>query len=291
MVGDVCVDVIVRPAGVVRAGSDTDATIRVTGGGAGANIAAWLATLGVPVTLVARVGDDEAGAAQRAALERYGVRCAFAVDPAAPTGAIVSMVDGGTGERTMLADRGANLLLHPEDLPVPPAGAHLHLSGYALLHPGPRPAGLAALAMARAAGLTVSVDPASAAPLADTGAAAFLSWTAGADLLLPNDAEAAVLSGHADPRAAAAALAGHYGAVAVTLGAGGALWASGDTVAHVRAEPVAEVIDSTGAGDAFGAGLLAAWLTGTTGRDALRHGIRTATEAVTTLGAAPHGAS
>jgi len=307
VVGDVCVDVIARSHGPLHPGSDTDASIRVTGGGAGGNIAAWLATLGVPVTLVARVGDDAAGVAQAAELRGYGVRCAFTIDPTAPTGAVVSLVSAN--DRTMLADRGANLGLAPADLPVfppgppgppgppvfpsgppGPPGAHLHLSGYTLLHPGPRPAGLAALRAARAAGATVSVDPASAAPLATVGAAAFLAWTAGADLLLPNEAEAAVLAGTPDPRAAALSLARHYGAVALTLGPGGALWAADGEVTHVPAVPVDAaqvVIDPTGAGDAFGAGLLAAWLTGSTGAAALRRGVETAATAVTRLGARP----
>lgn len=287
VVGDVCVDVVARPHGRPRLGTDTAADIRLTGGGAGANVAAWLAVLGVPVTLVARVGDDAAGTGQAAELRGYGVRCVFAVDPEAPTGTIVSMVDG-TGERTMLADRGANLRLHTADLPAAlPPGGHLHLSGYTLLHPGPRAAGLAALALAADAGLTVSVDPASAGPLADAGAAAFIGWTSGADLLLPNAAEAAVLTGHRDPLAAAAALAGSYRAVALTMGAGGALWADGGEPALVPAAPVGEVLDSTGAGDAFGAGLLAAWLAGASGPDAVRAGVHTAGLAVTQLGARP----
>jgi ribokinase len=287
VVGDVCVDVVARPVRAVRAGTDTEAAIRVTGGGAGANVAAWLATLGVPVTLVARVGDDPSGRAQAAELAALGVRCAFAVDAHAPTGTIVSLVDP-TGERAMLADRGANLGLRPADLPAAlPSGAHLHLSGYTLLHPGPRDAGLAAIAMARAAGLTISVDPASVAPLAATGAADFLHWTGGADLLLPNESEAALLSGHPDPDTAATALAARYGAVALTLGPHGALLTDAGHLVRVAAEPVAEVVDSTGAGDAFSAGLLSAWLAGTHGTAALHAGTRTAARAITHLGARP----
>ncbi len=83
------------------------------------------------------------------------------------------------------------------------------------------------LAAARAAGLPVSVDPSSAAPLRRAGAAAFLGWIAGAALLLPNRDEAAALSGHADPERAARALAAHAREVVVKLGAEGALWTDG----------------------------------------------------------------
>jgi len=134
--------------------------------------------------------------------------------------------------------------------------------------------------------MTTSVDPASAAPLDAVGAAAFLDWTGGADLLMPNLAEATVLSGHTDSRAAAGWLARRYGAVAVTLGRDGALWAEGRTVVQVPAVEV-HAVDSTGAGDAFGAGLLAAWLGGADGQAALRHGVQIAASAVGRLGARP----
>jgi len=291
VVGDVCVDVIARAAQPHNLGSDTDAEIRIAGGGSGGNLAAWLARLGVPVTLVARVGGDNAGRAQAAELSSYGVRCAFTVDPDAATGTVVVLV-GPDGERTMLCDRGANLRLSTADLPAElPSGGHLHLSGYPLLHPGPRAAGLAALRRAAAAGLTTSVDPASVAPLRATGVEAFLAWTRGVDLLLPNLPEAQLLSGHRDPVRAARALARRCAAVAVTLGADGALWASGGDAVHVPAvhlpaEP-AGLLDSTGAGDAFAAGLLAAWLRGADGPSAVRSGVAVAATAVSRLGARP----
>ena len=105
--------------------------------------------------------------------------------PGVPTGTIISLVEPG-GERSMLADRGANLALRPGDVPVPPSGGHLHVSGYTLLDDGPRRAGLAALAAAREAGCTVSVDPASTGPLIAYGVDRWLADTAGATVLLPN---------------------------------------------------------------------------------------------------------
>ena len=61
VVGDVGLDVLVRPkAGVVR-GGDTPSDVRILPGGAGGNTAAWLASAGAPVALVSRVGDDDAG--------------------------------------------------------------------------------------------------------------------------------------------------------------------------------------------------------------------------------------
>src|SRR4029079_18059373 len=98
-------------------------------------------------------------------------------------------------ERTMLADRGANLLLTPADvdaaLESAPDAAHLHLSGYVLLDPASAPAGRHALAAARARGLSTSVDAASAGPL--RRAPDLLSWVRGVDVLFANLAEALVL--------------------------------------------------------------------------------------------------
>ncbi|QEC49046.1 hypothetical protein FSW04_16680 [Baekduia soli] len=291
VVGDVMVDVVALPdAWPPEPGTDTPARVRWAGGGAAANVAAWLADGGVPVVLVARVGDDVAGRAAVAELREAGVDVRATATPQRPTGTCVVLV-GGDAERTMLTDRGANLALSPADLPgeALTAGGHLHLSGYVLLDAGGRAAGLAALARARAAGMTTSVDPASAGPLAACGAEAALAWLAGADLLLPNLDEARVLTGEAEPEAAARALAAATGAaeVVVTLGAAGALWTDGRSVQRCAAPPAA-VLDSTGAGDAFAAGWLAARRAGREPARALRAGCATGARAVAHLGAHPY---
>ncbi len=170
----------------------------------------------------------------------------------------MSLVEPG-GQHSMLADRGANLSLEPDDVPAVPPGGHVHLSGYTLLDPGPRAAGLAALSAAVAAGCTVSVDPASTGPLGRYGVQRWLEDTASATVLLPNADEARLLTGCGDVADAARALAGRHSVVAVSLGADGAVWASGDALVHRPAHPT-DVVDTTGAGDAFAAGLLAAWL-------------------------------
>ena len=260
VVGDLATDVVAVLSGEPAPGSDRPATIRSRGGGAGANVAAHLAVLGVPVVLAGCVGDDAAGTALVAELRAAGVRTAVRTVPGAASGTIVSLVEPD-GQRSMLADRGANLDLRADDVPPPGPGGHLHLSGYTLLHERPRAAGLAALAAARAAGCTVSVDPASTGPLTASGVERWRADTAGIDLLVPNADEARLLSGCADVTEAARALAGRHRAVAVTLGADGALWAAGSTLVHRPAHP-ADVVDTTGAGDAFTAGLLSVWLTG-----------------------------
>jgi sugar/nucleoside kinase (ribokinase family) len=256
--GDVATDVVVLLSGEPAPGSDRPAAITTRGGGAGANVAAHLAALGTPVLLAGCVGDDDAGATLAADLAAAGVALALRTVRGAATGTIVSLVEPD-GSRSMLADRGANRALRAGDVPVPTAAGHLHLSGYVLLDPDSRAAGLAAMEEAVDAGCTVSLDPASIRPLTRYGVDRWLADTAAATLLLPNAEEARLLTGCADVAAAAVALADRHRVVAVSLGGDGALWASGRELVHRPAHPTT-VVDTTGAGDAFAAGLLAAWV-------------------------------
>ena len=258
VVGDVATDVVVVLSGEPAPGSDRPASITTRGGGAGGNVAAHLAQLGTPPQLVGCVGDDPAGLGLADELAATGVRLALRTVPGVSTGTVVCLVETD-GQRSMLSDRGANLELAPGDVTLPGRGGHLHLSGYTLLDPRPRTAGLTALRAASAAGCTISVDPASTEPLRHYGVDRFLADTEVATLLLPNEDEARLLAGCADVEGAARALAERYRIVVVKLGADGALWATRDMLVHRPAHP-ATVVDTTGAGDAFAAGLLSVWL-------------------------------
>jgi sugar/nucleoside kinase (ribokinase family) len=273
VVGDVAVDVLVEPTAAAVHGADVPARVRTSPGGAGANTAVWLAHLGADVVLAARVGADDAGRAAAAHLAGAGVRPVLVVDRECPTCTVVVLLEGG--ERTMLSDRGAAARLTPADLPAFDGADHVHVSGYVLLDASSRAAGLAALAAARAAGLTTSVDPQAAPALGP----AFTGWVRGVDLLLPNADELAALGGPD-------ALRDVVGAVAVTDGPRGASWIDG---AGRWAAPAPEVtvVDPTGAGDAFDAGLLVAWLGGAGPADALSAGCAAGAAAVTRLGARP----
>ncbi|MEV4200617.1 carbohydrate kinase family protein [Micromonospora globbae] len=289
VVGDVITDVVAALSGPLATGSDTPAQIRVSGGGQAANTAAWLAAQGAPVTLVAAVGDDPEGRDRVAELEAAGVDCAVERLEGAPTGTVIVLATDG--ERTMVSQRGANLRLgvaHVEHaLAAVPDAGHLHLSAYTLLDAGSRGAGLRALAGARRRGLTTSVDAASAAPLRRVGAAAFLAWVRDVDLLLVNADEATVLAGGLEPAAQARALSAAAHRVVVKRGAAGAVWADRTgTLASAPARRVA-VVDVTGAGDAFAAGLLTAWLSGATPDAALARAGDLGAVAVSTLGARP----
>lgn len=290
VVGDVMTDVVVRPRATFAFASDTPSAITVSPGGSATNQAVWLARSGAEVHFVGTVGDDEPGRAAERSLERAGVRAHLRHVPSRSTGTVVSLVDP-TGQRSMLSDRGANLALGPDELPEAlfRTGAHLHLSGYELLDDATRPAALAALDLAAERGMTRSVDPCSAGPLARVGRQAFLSWTSGADLFCGNLDEGLVLTGAADPGDMAAALSRSFGEVALTLGAGGAVWTrAGAPAVHLPATP-AEVVDTTGAGDAFTGTFLAHWLAGADPEQALRSGLDAAAAVVAVPGARPWG--
>jgi ribokinase len=260
VVGDLMVDVVARMSGPLAVGSDTPSTVRHRPGGAGANVAAWLAVAGVPVALVARAGDDDAGRGAVEKLRRHGVDVAGVVlDPERSTGTCVVLV-AQDGERTMLPDAGANAGLCPDDLPDVEAGAHLHLAGYTLLRDGaPREAALEALRRARARGMTISLDPSSAALLRAFGPRRFLDLAGPVDVLMPNRDEAAVLG----------SLTARAPEVVVTLGPEGAVWTDGTREVASPAVAAGPVADTTGAGDAFTAGFLAKWLDGAAPADAL----------------------
>jgi len=293
VVGDVITDLIVRPREPIVAASDTRAAIAVRPGGSGANTAAWLAVqrsegLDLDVHFVGRVGRDPFGVYHDGELRRHGVTPHLAIDESRSTGTIVALVDAA-GERDMLTDRGANLGLRRDDLPPDlfRPGASLHLSGYTLFEPETRDTALTALAWARERGMTISVDPSSASLLAAVGPAHVRHWTRGADLCFPNLDEGRILSGETDPEAIARALSAWYGAVVLTMGAAGALWIRAGEPSLMCASEQIEVVDSTGAGDAFCAGFLARWLTGASPSDALAAGVRLGGAATACIGARP----
>lgn len=280
VVGDAMVDIVVVPSGPLQHGSDTPSTIRSVGGGSAANTACWLASLGRAVRLVAAVGDDEMGRGAVAQLAASGVTFAGSIDPHHPTGACVVLVDPD-GERTMLPARGANDLLAPATVvdALSDRPDWVHVSGYALIDKGSRPAALAAIAGARSEGIPTSVDASSASPLLTVGGARFLDWIAGSRILFANDDELAALDG------AAAALR-RVEVVVAKHGPAGSSWIASEGRCSTPAAP-ATVVDTVGAGDALDAGVIDALLAGADPEGALEAGALVAARAVARVGARP----
>ncbi|MFJ1970611.1 carbohydrate kinase family protein [Streptomyces sp. NPDC087903] len=289
VVGDVITDVVARHRGPLAPGTDTVSAIRTLPGGAGANVACWAAHRGAEVRLLGRVGADAAGWHERE-LTACGVRPRLVVDPRAPTGTVICLVDtGAAAERTFLTDSGASLRLDPDDWSdtLLDGVVRLHLSGYLLFSEPSRALVAVAIASARARGVPVSLDPASAGFLKQLGVDRFLELTEGVSVLLPSRDEACLLTGLPDPVDAAAKLSRQIPLVVTKQGADGALVArSGSVHAHVPAVPVTPR-DTTGAGDAFTGAFLAALLAGATSEDAAREGCRAGALAVGRVGGRP----
>ena len=289
VIGDVMTDVIVLPEGPVVRGSDRRATIRMRPGGAGANQAVWLGALGVPVRFLGRVGEADI-ARQADYFREFGVEPRLVPDATEASGILVTLVDPD-GERSFLTDRGANLRLSAADLPADLLdGAGLLLvSGYALFAESPRSAVLKAAEMAKARGIPRAVDAASVAFLNEVGIERFTAWTAGFELLFANAEEAAALAGTDDPVEAMARLGATYRDVIIKRGAEGALLGDAGGLRVTAPAPKVDVVDTTGAGDAFAAGYLAARFHGRTDTEAMADGVRAGSYAVTLIGAQPSG--
>jgi len=221
--------------------------------GGGAFItAAHSAALGRQTALVARYGTDALSAAMEPQLASHGIDLRF-IDHAPDAGPQVTaaMIEGE--ERAFLSRRAGTADPATLDAALGWSEArHLHIAEYATLVEIP---GL--IERARAHGLTVSLDPSWDETLIRDPA--FLDRCAGVDVFLPNMEEAGVLTGAREPQEAVESLMERFPLVALKLGAEGGMVGSGGNVVSLPAPKVA-VVDTTGAGDAFNAGFLDAWL-------------------------------
>jgi len=287
LVGDVMKDIIVLPRGEMRHGSDQAATIRTRSGGAAANQAVWLAALGVSPRLAARVGAADQKQLS-ANFKTLGVKPYLAADNELETGILISLVDPD-GERSFFTDRGANEALCQSDIAQDALEniALVLLSGYSFFSIRPRRLVRDLMVWAKRQNIPVAIDPASSGFLSDVGVDNFLTWTSKAAILFPNEDEAKLLSGKTDIKDQLRALGRFFDLVVIKQGALGAstMNESGEIVS-VPAQKV-EVIDTTGAGDAFAAGFLAAWLAGKDIRAALLSGVAAGSRAVGHVGAQP----
>ncbi len=288
VVGDVIDDIVVLPQGRVRRGTDTTSVITAVPGGSGANQAAWLASQSAQVRFVGRVGADDAER-HEAMLSAAGVDARLVADRDVVTGRIVIIVDPDDGERTMYTDRGANLRLSGADLSedLLDGVGLLHVSADSLFDPSVRPAVLALVRSARRRGIAVSIDPASASFLEDAGPAALLEWVGEVTVLLPNLDEGRLLAARSPPAAIVEQLLAHAHVVALKLGPDGVVVAARDSSPRLLAAHPAQLVDTTGAGDAFAAGFLARLQAGDDVRAAAEVGLRVAAQAVQVAGARP----
>ncbi len=304
-IGSVNIDRILRCPVLPAPGETVLAAGSAQGfGGKGANQAVAAATMGAPTCLVARVGADAEGRAALADLRAAGVTTdAVRTDPDAPTGLAVVLVDP-SGENSIVVVPGANARLTGAEVAQALAGLAL-TSADTVLTSGEVPEEcIRATASALPAGPRWIHNAAPASALPDWSGPGLRR-----PLLVANAVEAAQLTGRSaattagttagtgddsgdnsgDDRrdgtaATATALAALGDGAVVTLGAAGALVATGGSLHRVPAPEVA-VVDTTGAGDVFCGALAARLAQGASLREAAATAVAAGAFAVTALGA------
>ena len=295
VVGSVNVDLVVTAASLPRPGETVaGGTFERHGGGKSANQAVAAARLGARVRMVAAVGDDDLGEEAVGLLEAEGIDVSGVVRLSGSATGVALIVVDEAGENQIAVASGANTELDVAavehglreaggvvaiDAGAVEQGLRDAARGVVLIGlEVPDAAVLAGARAAHAAELQLVLNPAPAREL--PGELLDLS-----PLLTPNRDEARALAGEDDPEAAARALAARTRApVVVTLGAAGALVVDGDTVERVPA-PRVEVVDTTGAGDAFNGALACALAGGAALLDAVRAAVAIAARSTCAPGA------
>jgi fructokinase len=258
-VGEILIDLIATAQGVTL--FDAPAFVPLPGG-APANVAVGVQRLGGSSAFIGKVGRDDFGQGLRQMLAREGVATRGLVDDPRQLTTVAAVALAATGEPHFAFFAGAHANLTPEELDgdLLRTARIVHGGSLALAHEPARSATLAAWEIARTAGAMCSYDvnwrPA-LWPDAVAGLAQARLPLAFAEVVKLNAAELHLLTGQDDPAAGLAALATPAPLVVVTLGAAGCMYRFDGVIAAVEAPPVAEVVDATGAGDAFMAALLA----------------------------------
>lgn len=261
--------------------------------GADSNVAIGLARLGWRVRWLSRVGDDALGRFVLASLRREGLDCSqVAVDPCHPTGFQLKARrdDGGDPAVEYFRTGSAASKLSVEDLHVAvPQARHLHATGIVpALSERCRQLSHALIERMRAAGASVSFDPnlrPSLWPDRQTMVREINALAIKAHWVLPGLEEGRVLTGWTTPADIAAFyLDQGVQRVAIKLGSEGAYYRDASGHGLVAPVPVAKVIDTVGAGDAFAVGVISALLDGLPLVQAVTRGNWCGSRAVQSLG-------
>ena len=254
---DVIARIDVAPKNI-NYGSDTASRISTNGGGAAGNVAAWLTRTSARSAIVSHVGDDPAGAALIAEFNSLGVAHENLVIAGEASGVVVILVDA-SGERTMFPDKGANSRLEISDLPDLADFQAVYISGYALLNPLSRPGVLAMIEKIREDGIPIYFDPASVGAMQDVTDGDLHKWFALMNVLMLNEEESIFLTGSVDIERALDYLLEYSEVVVIKRGSLGAI-AKARGYDSISVPAIATtVVDTTGAGDSFAAGFIAAF--------------------------------
>lgn len=289
VIGDVNVDIVSLLREPLQLNSDTQTTNSLNLGGSPCNMAMWLAHLGTKVNFIAAIGDDLLGEWISAKMAAGNLPVdQLQIVPDSSSGTCLILVNSD-GHRTMLPDPGANLSLEltGTQLDLIKKSSVVVMSSYTFLRPETRPIAQQVLEIVEHSPARLVLDAASSAPIASVGVDLVRDYLNQADLVLANEDEFALLSD--------SNWAQSVNNLVVKLGASGAKWIiNGEPICTVPANPV-KVVDTTGAGDSFLAGLVSVltdhedWFAiGNEEREfALRRAVETAEQNITKVGAGP----
>jgi sugar/nucleoside kinase (ribokinase family) len=287
-IGDVMLDVVVALQAPINYGEDTPSKITTHGGGAAGNVASWIAHAGTAASIVARIGNDSAGAAITSEFEDLGVDYSSLRKTSDATGVVVVVVDK-KGERTMFPETGANSGLVVTDMPDLAGFDAAYVSGYALLNPRSRTGVLDMIAVIKSAGLPIFYDTVTVGAMKEVDRALIQSWLPLMDYVLPNEEEALYVADASDIDSALTKLLELCPAVIIKRGPSGAIAQNrGGTRIDIAAIKTV-VADTTGAGDSFAAGFIATKISGGDLTASLKAGVTLAAKCVANIGARPQG--
>ncbi len=297
-----CSDALIEELGLARGGMtlvdtarahelyDAMGPAREISGGSAANTLAGLAALGARCAFIGQVAEDQLGEVFAHDIRAAGIEFATPARAGDPPTARCLIFVTPDGQRTMNTFLGASQFL--------PAGALdeaaiadaavLYLEGYLWDPEEPRAAMRQAIGAARNAGRKVAFTLSDGFVIERHGADFHaMVETGDIDILFANEHELAAMTGEDDFEAGIAQLAPKVPTLVVTRSDKGAVAVAGGKRAEVPAEPVAKVVDTTGAGDLFAAGFLFGHVRGRPLGDCLKLGAICASEIISHYGARP----
>jgi len=273
-------DILISHKDEIAFGSDTQANIKIQGGGSATNAAVWASTQNLEVGLVARIGDDQTGKIILEELNRPNLNLNLVKTNGVSSGSCAILIDA-TGERSMFPDPGANIFLTSNDVPKEwfEQAEIIHISAYSLLRKNTKNAIGEIIKIAKENGLKTSVDVASSQPLIDNDGFNALKDLAPWDYLFANKDEAQVLGDITKIKSLCKNLI-------LKQGSKESLWIKENFEIKDVPEKV-EVVDLIGAGDAFASGFLVSVINKETPQNTLKNANQLGAKAVGISGARP----
>ena len=278
-IGDLVEDVVVWLNTELNIGSDTESVIRRTRGGSAANVSMFAALTGTPSRFIGQVGHDRLGSHLCEVLRDSGVDVQVIAD--GRTGSIVVLVQPN-GQRSFLTDRGVASHLAHFEAALMNGVSILHIPTYSLTDEPLVSTCVQYINAARVTGALISIDASSSSVLKQYGTSRYreLIQSLSPDVFLCNEDEAAVLGlGANQPMAGAVLTVIKQGPLPVVV------VQHVGTTTEVAVTPVANIVDTTGAGDAFAAGFLPQYAQTKDITNAVAHGHAVASRVLQSPGA------